>query len=72
MLLNTMLALDSNNKYRRNTVHKVRKLILILAFTASVLPIHAQALGLGDITVNSALNQKLNARLAMHEEPDRE
>ncbi len=44
-------------------MRKVRKLILVLAFTASVLPIHAQALGLGDITVNSALNQKLDARI---------
>lgn len=41
----------------------MRKLILMLAFTASVLPIHAQALGLGDITVNSTLNQKLDARI---------
>ncbi|MDT8452217.1 MAG: hypothetical protein RQ936_05670 [Gammaproteobacteria bacterium] len=41
----------------------MRTLILTLAFAASVLPIHAQALGLGDITVNSALNQKLDARI---------
>lgn len=41
----------------------MHKLILILAFAASVLPLHAQALGLGNITVNSALNQKLDARI---------
>ncbi len=41
----------------------MHKLILILAFAASVLPFHAQALGLGNITVNSALNQKLDARI---------
>lgn len=41
----------------------MRKLILMLAFTASVLPVQAQALGLGDITVNSTLNQKLDARI---------
>lgn len=41
----------------------MRTLILMLAFTASVLPAQAQALGLGDITVNSTLNQKLDARI---------
>lgn len=41
----------------------MRTLILTLAFAASALPIHAQALGLGNITVNSALNQKLDARI---------
>lgn len=41
----------------------MRKLILIMAFAATMLPLHAHALGLGDITVNSALNQKLDARV---------
>ncbi|MDA3869562.1 MAG: hypothetical protein PF589_06385 [Gammaproteobacteria bacterium] len=41
----------------------MRKLIFALAFGATLLPSHGFALGLGEIEVNSALNQKLAARI---------
>lgn len=39
------------------------KLIFVLAFGVLVLPAHVFALGLGDIKVNSMLNQQLEARI---------
>lgn len=41
----------------------MRKLIFALAFGAILLPSHGFALGLGEIDVSSALNQKLAARI---------
>lgn len=41
----------------------MRKLIFALAFGAILLPSHGFALGLGEIEVSSALNQKLAARI---------
>ncbi len=41
----------------------MRKLIFTLAFGTILLPSHGFALGLGEIEVNSALNQKLAARI---------
>lgn len=41
----------------------MRKLIFVLVFGVLVLPIHVFALGLGDIKVNSTLNQQLDARI---------
>lgn len=52
--------MDTNNKYRGETV---RKLILVWIFAALTLPMHSFALGLGDIQVNSNLNQQLDARI---------
>ncbi len=43
----------------------VRKLSLMLVLTLGLVPLAAQALGLGDIKLNSALNQKLNAEIAL-------
>ncbi|VAW65207.1 hypothetical protein MNBD_GAMMA11-185, partial [hydrothermal vent metagenome] len=41
----------------------VRKLTLSLAVLAALLPLRGYPLGLGDIELNSALNQNLNARI---------
>lgn len=41
----------------------VRKLLPALIFTAMLLPNYVYALGLGDIHVDSTLNQKLDARI---------
>ncbi|MEI6412641.1 MAG: FimV/HubP family polar landmark protein [Pseudomonadota bacterium] len=40
-----------------------RRLSLVLAVSAALVPLSAQALGLGDIRVNSALNQPFNAEI---------
>ncbi len=43
----------------------VRKLSLMLVLTLGLVPLAAQALGLGDIKLNSALNQKFNAEIKL-------
>lgn len=43
----------------------VRKLSLMLVLTLGLVPLVAQALGLGDIKLNSALNQKFNAEIEL-------
>ena len=42
----------------------MRKLTLSLAVVAALLPARGYPLGLGDIELNSALNQELNAEIA--------
>ena len=44
----------------------IRKLSLAVAVAAALGPFNAQALGLGDIKVKSALNQVLNADIALY------
>jgi len=41
----------------------VRKLTLSLAVMAALLPVHGYSLGLGELELNSALNQELNAEI---------
>ncbi len=43
----------------------VRKLSLMLVLTLGLVPLVAQALGLGDIKLHSALNQKFNAEIEL-------
>jgi pilus assembly protein FimV len=43
----------------------VRKLSLMLVLTLGLVPLAVQALGLGDIQLNSALNQKFNAEIKL-------
>jgi pilus assembly protein FimV len=43
----------------------VRKLSLMLVLTLGLMPLAAQALGLGNIKLNSALNQKFNAEIGL-------
>ncbi len=43
----------------------VRKLSLMIVLTLGLVPLVAQALGLGDIQLNSALNQKFNAEIRL-------
>ncbi|MCP3672589.1 MAG: FimV family protein [Gammaproteobacteria bacterium] len=43
----------------------VRKLSLMLVLTIALVPLAAQALGLGDISPNSALNQAFNAEIKL-------
>lgn len=43
----------------------VRKLSLMLVLTLGLAPLAVQALGLGDIQLNSALNQKFNAEIKL-------
>lgn len=43
----------------------MRKLMIALVMTAALLPLNAYTLGLGEIEVNSALNQELNAEIKL-------
>ncbi len=43
----------------------VRKLSLMLVLTLGLMPLAAQALGLGNIKLNSALNQRFNAEIGL-------
>lgn len=64
------LARREKDKTRDNSMVRVRKLVLAIAAASALTSGMAHALGLGEVTLNSALNQPLDAEISLVEVGD--